>query len=101
MDRKNKIYNLLKSFCVVFAILILICTIILCMDSINNKGIVPIIFFFLFCFNLSYYLTMLPYDYFKRNIRYKFKLKKMHVIEFIKFLLIIFMMYFTAIVYWS
>ena len=101
MNTKNRLRNFLKYFCIIFAVLILISTIVLCMDSINNKGILPIIFFMLLCFNLAYYFSMLQFDYFKRNIRYKFKLKTFHVIEFLKLLLIIFMMYFTARVYWS
>ena len=101
MNTKNRLRNFLKYFCIIFAVLILISTIVLCMDSIDNKGILPIIFFLLLCFNTAYYFSLLPFDYFKRNIKYKFKLKTIHVIELIKFLLIFFMMYFTALVYWS
>lgn len=100
MKSKNKIKYIFVNFCIIFSVLSLISTFVLCINVVENKGILPIVFFLLLCFYITYYLSYLPFDYFGRNIKYKFKLEAKHIIECVKVILILIMIYFSIKIFW-
>ena len=96
-SEKNKFYNLVAIIAITF--LIFSCFVTFLIDTTNNKGILPVIFFLLMIYSLLAFLYYLFHSYaltknYKRKINFKF-------IYIIFFLINLFLFLISFITLWT
>lgn len=100
MNRK-KIQKIFTFVYIIMSGLIGIMTMVLSINIVENKGIIPLIFLAMFIFYINLFLSGLKFNYFSENIKYKYKFKFSYVINSIKFLIVIIFFFITVKVFWS
>ncbi len=98
---RNKFQRIFIFIYMLMSVLIGIMTIVLSINIVENKGIMPMIFLAMIFFYISLFLSGLRFNYFSENIKYKYKFKISYVLNSIKFIIAIVFFFVTVKVFWS